>query len=257
MTLRQAAFHTGVALALSSCAKPTPVGGASQAAEPTTTEAAAPAPAPGSEGVGPEPWEVEGRMQLHFAYAQAIVGHMVRGDVAEAKAAAKELAEMDTPPDLPVTWKAGFAKFRVGAATIVQADDTFDVAVNTAAMGMKCAECHQTVRGPDITEERILNFEWGTQPDMSAHEQAAYLMWTGVFMPSPAIYAAGVSRLEEGALSAPTLGLDALPEGMGDKISDMAQRAAGADAELPRADAYGRYLVLCHECHAAVGATLD
>lgn len=228
---------------------------------PSAAVAEAPAPEPTAEtapaqGVNPEPWEVESRMQLHFAYAQAIVAHMVKGDVEAAKLQARELAEMDTPPDLPITWKAGFVKFRTGAARITGASDTFDVAVNTAAMGMKCAECHQAVRGPDITEERILAFEWGTDPDMSPHEQAAYLMWTGVFMPNTTVYAAGVQRLDEGALGAEALGLEALPEGMEDSIADMARRAAAADSEVARADAYGRYLVLCHQCHEAVGTEL-
>jgi hypothetical protein len=236
---------------MGSCSKPT-------TPAPAATEAApAQASTGADDGVGPEPWEVEGRMQLHFAFAQAIVGHMVRGNVDEAQAAARELAEMNTPSDLPITWKAGFAKFRAGAATIASADTPFDVGVRTAAMGMKCAECHQSIRRPDIDEAKILNFEWGTQPELSPHEQAAYLMWTGVFLPSPEIYAAGVQRLEQGALSAPTLGLDGLPDGMGDQISDMAMRAASATSEVQRADAYGRYLVLCHECHEGVGASLD
>lgn len=219
----------------------------------------APAPSPGAatSSVGAPPWNTplfRERMHEHFALATDAVYGVILGDLPLVHERSRKLAALAPPPDMPAGWASYLDAMKVAADNASQSATLVDAAADVLTVGRTCANCHQTHRGPAPALEQIRASTGATEQSMDRHSYGAYLMWLGLFLPSPEVFRAGVDEMSHEA-AIPAVADDLRP--LEARAHELASAAGSAADDQDRAGAYADLLRLCADCHSRAGARIS
>jgi cytochrome c5 len=190
-------------------------------------------------------------MHQHFALATDAVYGVVLGDLDEVHDRSTRLAALPPPPELPEAWGSYLEAMTVAADNASRSTSIVDAAADVLTVGRTCANCHQTHSGPAPTLEQLRASTGATEQAMDRHSYGAYLMWLGLFLPSPPVFAAGVDEIRhEGAIPAVPEALKPLER----RVHALAQAAGSAADDQERVGAFAELLRTCAECHAQAEA---
>jgi cytochrome c553 len=231
------------------------VTGCPPATEPTPTPRAS--TQDGEQALGPVERvrrATTAHMGAHFADILEIHTSLVHGSLADAKVAARALAD-DRPDVMLEEWAPFLFALRRSADEVARARSLDDAAVHAAALARTCGDCH-AAQGARL--ELV-----ATQPPARSDDPAARMqrhawafnrLWEGIVLPSDESWTLGVNAFVE------------LPE-CEDRMSSEVDRTAierareivtaseaaarAATTRDERALVYGRMLPTCASCHAS------
>lgn len=194
-------------------------------------------------------------MQTHYQRVGAVQSGVVNGDLAQAKDAARWVAEHERIEGLPATGAPFVTQMQTAAAEVARAGTTAEAALATARMGATCGSCHratnanyrvavitQPERSPSAATSRMLGHYW-----------AADRMWEGLVVPSDTSWQAGAHLLADPAryenlLSVPAARASEV-QALAAQLRTLGQRAAAASGQADRSAIYGEVLATCNGCH--------
>jgi hypothetical protein len=194
------------------------------------------------------------RMHARYVAATNIQTAIALSDLPRAQTEARAIMALDEPDLLP-QWRPYIDAIQSSAQQIAAATDIGTAARTSAALGRRCASCHEAVPAkikfpkipmpaPDPKLSR----------QMAGHEWAAARMWEGVIGPAPDRWLEGARYLSEIRIAITAEGGPAQP-GISDDVARMrlyATRGLKAATSDARAEIYGQLLATCAHCHFTI-----
>jgi len=219
---------------------PAPVAGA---AEPTAAGQAPVLVPSGSRA------DTRAAMGGHDELAELARAAIVTGDLEAFKAAVSAAKRVPLPGDLP----AEGARYLAALAHAEGASDLSTGAARLGAGGEACAACHKGPPAGRFPPSGYPDGDGDVADRMQRHWWGVEAMWQGLVAPSVRSWEVGAD-----ALAARDLGVvQGFPDSQVAQVrADAflgAVRAARGVPESKRGAAYGRDLVECAACHAALG----
>jgi cytochrome c553 len=199
--------------------------------------------------------EIHRGMHLRFEAARRIQEAIARSDLDRARIEAHALADLDEPKVLP-EWRPYVDEIRRAAQQIESAGNTVAAARLAAALGQRCASCHEAVRARIAFPDEPRPPEGSRlAPQMASHQWAAARMWEGLIGPSDEHWLVGARALASVPLN--TVAQSVTPSSDLDvddvaRIRLYATRARAAMSNDARAEVYGHLLATCAHCHAVL-----
>jgi cytochrome c553 len=191
------------------------------------------------------------RFHMHQSYdlVRAIEKLLVRGNLDDARAFARAIAEAPDEPGLGA-WARHAAVVRERAAALARATTVEDACRRQARLAEACAGCHADAgAAPEFRPPR------GMPPDrptidarMARHLWATDRLWEGMVGGAADAWRAGLDVLAATPLPLPDPGREALGRRL-QQLADQARRSSPTDSPAERARAYGELLVTCAGCH--------
>jgi len=227
-------------------------GGSPQPAEPGTAAGSQPPPRP----------EVVKHMHDHLTQVEEVQQAVIRGDLDEARAAAKRFADHQALEGMPSTVKPAVADMLQAAQAVSTAGDLKAAGEGTGAMVTACGSCHRSMSAspgfPALAEPaKAVN---PTAARMQEHQQAVEMLYHGLIAPSDELWAKGAQALKASPLKADAFPVDAnlAREALDaqSRAHEAAEKAAEAKAPWQRSNIYGELIGECASCHALSGRVL-
>lgn len=194
-------------------------------------------------------------MQSHYQRVGVVQSSVVVGDLAQAKDAARWVAEHERLESVPQNAMTYVEQMQAAAGEVAQAGTTPEAALATARMGATCGNCHratnagyrvavitQPEQSPSAATTRMLGHFW-----------AADRLWDGLVVPSDTSWTAGARVLADPAryeslLNAPSARqADVLT--LATQLRTLGTRAMAASGQAERSTIYGEMLATCNGCH--------
>ncbi|WP_053230894.1 hypothetical protein [Sandaracinus amylolyticus] len=176
------------------------------------------------------------RAAHHFDPSIRVRDALVRGDLARARRAARELARAEPSAPLRSLW---LDVMHGAAREVASARDLGAAAHALGTVARTCGECHREMGARARTSDAP-----GAASDATVsprhHAWASDRLWEGLVMSDAERYAAGAAAL-----------LASTPEIANDVVRERARDARRARDDAMRARAYGALLGTCAECHRA------
>jgi len=206
--------------------------------------------------------DVVKHMHDHLAQVEAVQQAVVRGDLDDARAAAKQFAEHQVLEGMPSTVKPAIADMLQAAQTVSTAGDLKAAGEGTGAMVTACGSCHRAMSAsPGFpAPPEPAKAASPTTARMLEHQQAVEMLYHGLIAPSEELWAKGAQALKASPLKADAFPLDAnlAREALDaqSRAHEAAEKAAEAKAPWQRAHIYGELIGECASCHALSGRVL-
>ena len=185
----------------------------------------------------------------HFHDAAQVQMALVRGDLDEARTAARRMAATGAITGVPEGAEMQLEVFRARAREVAHASTLGDAALAGARMAAECGNCHlHTDAGP------VFSGEGPPQPaddvgHMVEHLWGADRMWEGLVTPSEDLWEQGARMLADHAV--PMDVLKPGTSGMGVEMKALGLEALNETTPEGRATRYAEILQTCAGCHAA------
>jgi cytochrome c553 len=193
-------------------------------------------------------------MRDHFKQTVTLREAVIWGNISAAVAPAESLAGLEGVKTLPRHWQVSANQLLDSARRIRQSSDLSEAAAATADIGRACGLCHAAVRGPKIKIEPPPPVDASLGSRMRRHHWASERLWEGLYVPSDAAWAAGVSALEMEPFPAEALkpgGVHA--RSAASRFATTAKTLAQAKTSEARGAAYADILSTCGPCHESMG----
>jgi len=206
--------------------------------------------------------DVVKHMHDHLAQVEEVQQAVVRGDLDDARAAAKQFAEHQVLEGMPSTVKPAIADMLQAAQTVSTAGDLKAAGEGTGAMVTACGSCHRAMSAsPGFpAPPEPAKAASPTTARMLEHQQAVEMLYHGLIAPSEELWAKGAQALKASPLKADAFPLDAnlAREALDaqSRAHEAAEKAAEAKAPWQRAHIYGELIGECASCHALSGRVL-
>jgi cytochrome c553 len=198
-------------------------------------------------------------MASHAIHGVAIRDAVARGDVGEARAAARRLAEgRDAPDTAPEpAMEPELEAMTIAARRVSDARDLDESAHRLGALAETCGACHAQFEGPRALVTEPPPESRHVAGRMARHQWAAARLWEGLVAPSSDAWARGARVLEDAPLEPERLtpGKSPVPKvgALATAVHDLGRKAAVADSSARRAEVYGELMATCGGCHAWLG----
>lgn len=183
--------------------------------------------------------------------ARAIERALIRGQLDDARALAKNMAEAPDPAGIE-SWARDAGKVRQQELALANAKSNDDACRRFAQLSAACASCHvesgafATFVPPPVPPDR------GTLADrMAVHAWAADRLWEGLIADVDASWNTGLDMLAQAPFKFSLLEGDrvALAKRL-QKVADQGRQRTSTTSPRERADVYGEILVTCSACHS-------
>jgi cytochrome c553 len=200
---------------------------------------------------------VRALMHGHAKLADSMRDALSRGDLDEAKAEGKILAErpMAGPPG--GLWARKVDALKAAAEGVANAADLRGASLAMGLVARACGDCHMDFGRPNVLVGEAGARAAGVRAYMLRHEWAADRLWDGIVVPSDDAWNAGALALSDDPLAPGELtpGKSPVPgvEELGAAVHDLAYQAASTERTEVRATLYGGILATCAECHKRLG----
>ena len=228
---------------------------------PSSSAPVAAQPTPAGSGLEQQTATVQKRMQEHFAKAADMKAAVIRGDLWSVERAAAWLADDEWTPRLRPDWRPYMTAMQLAARTTKGITNTAQAAQALSRVGRACANCHESVGGPNVAV--------GVAPEDGAegstrllrHGWAAERMWEGLTLISDEAWIRGASVLSDATLEPLARKGEGNPadaraqadaKELASKVHEIGRIARAADVQQRRA-LYADLLATCSDCHAALG----
>ena len=201
-------------------------------------------------------------MHDHLAQVEEVQPAVVRGDLDEARAAAKGFAEHQVLQGMPSTVKPAVADMLQAAQAVSTAGDLKAAGEGTGAMVTACGSCHRAMSATPSFPAPAAAAKAGnpTAARMLEHQQAVEMLYHGLIAPSDQLWTKGAQALKASPLKADAFPVDAnlAREALDaqSRAHEVAEKAMEAKAPWQRADIYGELIGECASCHALSGRVL-
>lgn len=200
------------------------------------------------------PATLEDRMWIHFQDAARVQMALVRGDLDEARRAARRMAAPGGVTGVPVSAEVQLEQFRQRAREVAQASTLSDGTSAGAEMAAACGNCHiATDAGP------VFSGEGPPPPDddvghMVEHLWGADRMWEGLVTPSDELWEQGAEMLARHAVPMDIL-MEPGTSALGVQMKTLGLEALNETTPRARASHYAEILNTCASCHAVSGVS--
>lgn len=195
---------------------------------------------------------IRDRMHTRFAATSNIRTAIALGDLERVHAEARVIAQLDEPDMLP-QWQPYVANISDAAAQITTSTSTVGAARTLAALGRRCAQCHEAA-GAKIAFARVPSpvRDVKLASEMADHQWAAARLWEGLIGPSQPLWLAGANGLADARLAVTA---ESGELGVADDVARvrlLARRAQRARTGDDRAQLFGELLGTCAHCHFTI-----
>jgi cytochrome c553 len=195
------------------------------------------------------------RLHMHenFDLLRAIEKLLVRGNLEDARALARAIAEAPDEPGLePFAKQAAVVRDR--AASLVKASTIAEACRREAQLAAACAGCHvETGVVPEFrSTSRVPRDEPTIAARMARHLWATDRLWEGIVGGSDESWRKGLDVLAAAPVDVPPISTVQAP--LAKQLQQQADRARQrqkADTIDERASAYGEILTTCAGCHSS------
>lgn len=195
-------------------------------------------------------------MHENFDLLRAIEKLLIRGQLDEARAFARAIANAPNEPGLG-TWSQHAALVRNRAATLATARSVDEACRRAAQLADACAGCHvDSGASPEFRSPGRPPPDHPTiEARMARHLWATDRLWEGIVGSADDAWRAGLDVLSTTPLQAPELSKEQSAfERKLQRLADQARVRQGTETPQDRARSYGEILVTCSGCHAAAPA---
>jgi hypothetical protein len=237
-------------------AKEGPKGGAKEGLKEGLKEGAtesskeAPRPVPGPSERFEHDMMVRFHMHQSFDLVRAIEKLIVRGNLEDARAFARAIAEAPDEPGLG-PWAPHAALVRERAGELAHAASVEDACRRQARLAEACAGCHLDAGvAPELRPPRAPPDQPTLDARMARHRWATGRMWEGLVGAEDGAWREGLDVLAVTPLPAAQAARADLARRLQQLAGDARQRAR-TDTLAERARAYGEMLVTCAGCHTS------
>lgn len=197
------------------------------------------------------------QMQHHFSQVGLVHEAVIRGDLPAVRGPASQLAESETPRDVPASTAPYVAAMRLGAKRAAEARELASAAAATASILLACGECHRNAGTMPVPVTPKRPPVGGLVGHMLEHQRAADEMLEGLFIPSETQWLRGAARFVGAPLRQQSLPRDPkLTPGIRkaeERVHQLAERAREARAWKDRGEIYAEMLTTCASCHSLHG----
>jgi hypothetical protein len=185
---------------------------------------------------------------------RAIERLLVRGNLDDARALARTIAEAPDEPDLGA-WGPEAAAVRLRAQALAVAPGIDEACRREARLAAACADCHVETRiQPEFRAAPALPPDSGTVvARMARHRWAVDRLWEGLVGADDDAWHAGLAVLAAAPLPWTDLDARVLLARRLHQLADAARLHSATDTLDDRARSYGELLVTCAACHT-IGA---
>jgi cytochrome c553 len=186
---------------------------------------------------------------------------VARGDLDEAKAEAKLLAQLriEGPPGR--AWHQMFDAMKTAAVGLSGANDLNEASRDVGIVAKTCGDCHTMFGRPGVIVGQANAQASGVRAFMQRHQWAAERLWDGLVVPSDDAWRSGAAALSEAPLAPEQLtpGKSPVPKvgEMEQAVHQLGKAAANAERVDARVGLYGQVLATCAECHQWLGGGPD
>jgi hypothetical protein len=193
-------------------------------------------------------------MRRHFASVLSLHEAATRGDLAEARWIAREIAARPGPAGIAETLQPYVAVMRVQAERVSADSTQEDVAASIAAMLAACGDCHRAAGVSPAVSSPADPGVGGVVGHMLTHQRALDLMVQGLTVPSTSAWNEGTDMLTAAPLSGKSLPRD--PKLTKDiraaevRVHELARRSRSAEDTRSRIYVYSELLQSCASCHS-------
>ncbi|HSK09998.1 MAG TPA: hypothetical protein VK911_10490 [Vicinamibacterales bacterium] len=206
--------------------------------------------------------EVVQHMHDHLAQVQTVQQAVIRGDIDEARTAARRFADHQELTGMPENVQETVDDMKEAAQKVGNADDLKSAGEATGTMLAECGSCHRSMSArPNFPSPAAqAQARNKTVAQMLEHQRAMDLLYQGLVAPSDDLWRQGAEALKASPLKADTFpadtelskeALDAQAE-----THEVAETAAEAADLDKRGDVYGRLIGGCATCHSLSGRVL-
>lgn len=191
-------------------------------------------------------------MYAHFGQVGRVQTAVILGDLRSAQAAARQLAETATHPDIPEEGRSAFVRMRWHAGQVAEATTLGTAAAGAAGMAGTCGECHAAVGGgPRLSLEASPPPNEPSGPHMLRHLWAADRLWEGIIGPSDELWDLGARELAGEPIELAE-GTSSVARELARRVHDLGGQARSTRSLQARVELYSELLSTCSDCHEAV-----
>jgi len=209
-----------------------------------------PPPEPGPEARFERDMLVRFHMHQSFDLVRAIEKLLVRGNLEDARAFARAIAEAPEEPGLG-PWARQAALVRERAGALAGATTLEDACRGEARLAAACASCHVDAGvQPDFRSIQPPPDRPTVDARMARHQWATGRLWEGLIGVggADAAWRDGLDVLASTPLPAPQLARADLARRL-QQLADGARQRSRTDTLADRARTYGELLATCAGCH--------
>jgi cytochrome c553 len=193
-------------------------------------------------------------MRRHFASVMSLHDAVTRGDLAESRWIAREIAARPGPVGIAEALQPYVAVMRAEAERVSADSTQEDVAASTAAMLAACGDCHRAAGTSPALSSPAGPAVGGVVGHMLAHQQAVDLMVQGLTVPSTSAWNEGAEMLAAAPLRSKSLPRDPkLTQAIRTaeaRVHELAKRSRSADDTRSRIYVYSELVQSCASCHS-------
>lgn len=200
-------------------------------------------------------------MAEHFSTAKAMQEAVIRGDLDDARKAAKWMADHQTDAGIPAS-RASLVTAIKGLAQVAAEAPQLNVASSAVArMAATCGTCHASMQAK-LPLDEMRKPDPGSDPaaHMRNHQGAVDYMYHGLTAPSDEAWEKGADALSTATLMTKLAGADANSTqrmaALEARVHELADRARRVSGTTGRAAIYAELLSGCGECHGQQGRVL-
>jgi len=221
-------------------------------------------PAESSQGApqAPPKGDIVKHMHEHLAQVEEVQQAVVRGDLEDARTAAKTFADHQVLEGMPSTVTPAIADMMQAAQAVSTAADLPAAGEGTAALVTACGSCHRAMSAaPSFPAQApAVKPANATAARMLEHQHAVEMLYHGLIAPSDDLWVKGAQALKAAPLKADAFPVDAnlAREALEaqSRAHEAAEKAVEAKAPWQRARIYGELVGECASCHALSGRVL-
>lgn len=195
---------------------------------------------------------VAAEMHDRYALLTEARNFTVAGDLEQARAAGQQLAAIEPPSRVPKAWEPWLARLDAHAASLGEAPDLLQAALQIGQAAATCGGCHHAHRGGPSLEHgaSIPHQTWDEGMNMPLHQWSVNWMWLGLIGHDDEAWRRGAEALDSQPLAPKFEG--APPPGSRPQLEQLvyvlAERALTGDPAA-RGTVMGQLLATCAECH--------
>jgi cytochrome c553 len=196
-------------------------------------------------------------MKEHFSRVTDVLNAVMRGDLEDARASARWIADHQTEEGLPAKSGTQLNAMRASAKKLADTTDIRLAANAAATLASTCGTCHRS-QGvtPALPEPPKASPGTGLEDHMRAHGEAVAYLYGGLVVPSDALWKKGADLLKAAPLESQALPKDPKVtdqiKAYEIRVHQFATLAQQADTKT-RVTLYGELMASCAECHGLHG----
>jgi hypothetical protein len=202
-------------------------------------------------------------MRAHYQRAGVVQAKVVRGDLVQAKDAARWVAEHEQATGMPPAAAPFVGQMRDAAGEVARAGTLSEAALATGRMGATCGSCHQATNA-GVRIAVVTAPEQGAGPAsgrMKAHYWGAERLWDGLVGPSDESWLAGAGAIADSAgwnaVFALTGARATDARVLAGQLQTLGRRALAARGQGDRAAIHGEVLATCNGCHSLLNVQVE